>query len=850
MSMNETVRAVVMAGGEGTRLRPLTTRRPKPLAPVLNKPIMEHILLLLRSAGIVDVIVTVHYMADAIEGYFGDGSDLGLNLIYSVEDTPLGTAGSVKQAQQHLMDGPFVIVSGDALTDADLGEAVALHREREADATLILKQVPNPLEFGIVVTGADGQIQRFLEKPSWGEVFSDTANTGMYVLNPGVFDYMERGRPYDWSQDIFPRMLADGRRLMGHVMRGYWCDIGSLTQYREAQYAVLDGQTSLVLEGARREADGEPPIWAGEGTVIHEGAKVVGPTLIGRNVTIRPGTHIGPHTIIGDSTVVEEGATVERSVLWNNVYVGGMSRLTACTVCDGAILQGDCIIEEGAVIGDKCRVESGALVRTGVKIWPDKHIEAGATVTMSLIWGHTWQGSLFGELGVSGIANKEITPEFAVRLGAAYGAFLKPGTTVLTARDSGPAARMVKRAAITGLLSVGCHVLDLRSAPLPIMRHSLRNSAALGGIYVRLSPDDPRILLVEFLDSDGVYLSTAAERKVESIFFREDFRRADAGGIGRLDFSGRSVEQYQEDYLKHLDTDGIRGLGLKVVVDFSFSRVASVFGGILGRLGCDVVALNAFGDPGRTPEKQADRRRLLDDLSHTVRTQGAHLGAMIENDGERLTVVDEAGKVVEGDDLLMLIAVLTARTKPGRCIAVPVTATSRLERMLALHDAAVRRTKRDVRSLLAAAPRGESGECSVVLAADRMGGFSFPDFHNAFDGMYATGRLMEAMALTGLPLSSVTDALPPVFIAHERLRCPWQAKGRVMLTASDLAAGAANVDLTDGVKTLEGNAWTIVVPDAVDPVVHVLAEDSTREAAEERVSAMAAVLRPIIRDEG
>lgn len=835
------MKAVVMAGGEGTRLRPLTSRRPKPLAPVLNKPVMEHILLLLRAAGITDIVVTVHYMADAIEGYFGDGSDLGLRLTYSVEDTPLGTAGSVKQAEEFLRDGTFVIVSGDALTDVSLPTAIEFHQQRKADATLILKQVPKPLDFGIVVTDADGRIQRFLEKPSWGEVFSDTVNTGMYVLEPTVFEYMEPNVPYDWSQDIFPRMLADGKALFGHVMKGYWCDIGDLTQYREAQYQVLDCGTAVELDGVQKHG-----IWIGEGTTIHEDAIVLPPTLLGRNASIKADARIGPHTVIGDNTVVEADAVVERSILWDNVYVGPGSRLHACTVCSHTILQGDCVIEEGAVIGDKCRLEAGAHVRAGVKIWPDKHIETGATVTMSLIWGHMWQGSLFGDLGVSGIANREISPEFATRLGAAYGAYLKPGTTVMTARDSGLAARMVKRAIIAGLMSVGCDILDLRSAPLPIMRHSLRNSAASGGVYVRLSPDDPRVILVEFLDGDGVYLAPAAERKVESIFFREDFRRADAASIGKLEFSGRSVEQYREDFLRHLNVQAIRDAKLKVVVDFSFSRVASVFGTILGHLGCDVVALNAFGDPSRTPEKQTDRQRLLDNLSHTVRTLGANLGAMIEHDGERLTVVDETGRVIEGDTLLTLFAVLVARTQPGVCIAVPVTATARLEPMLALHHGTVVRTKRDVRSILAAAAAVSNGERAIAMAADRHGGFSFPDFHNAFDGMYATGKLMEALTLTGLSLHQVVDALPAIYIAHERLRCPWQAKGRVMRMVSGLAASAETVDLTDGVKMMDDQGWTVVVPDAAGPIVHVLAEDATDDAAQNRVDTMAARLKPVI----
>jgi mannose-1-phosphate guanylyltransferase/phosphomannomutase len=817
---------------------------------------MEYILISLREAGITDIVVTVHYMADAIEGCFGDGSDLGVRLTYSVEDTPLGTAGSVKKAEEILQDGAFLIVSGDALTDVRLSDAIAFHNARKADATLVLAHVPSPLEFGIVVTEPDGRIRRFLEKPSWGEVFSDTVNTGMYVLNPSVFQYMEPGRSYDWSQDIFPRMLDEGKLLMGHVMEGYWCDIGNLLQYREAQYAVLDGNTRVpvgadVPDGSSgdrtraRRASREGRCWIGEGASISRDAKLIGPSLIGRNVTIKAGAEVGPYTVIGDNGIVEEGASVHRSVLWDNVYVGEASRLSACTVCSHAVLQGECVIEEGAVIGDRVRLERGSSVRTQVKIWPDKQIEAGARVTMSLIWGQKWQGSLFGDLGVSGVANVEISPEFATRLGAAYGGFLKPGTTVMTARDSGPAARMVKRAIIAGLVSVGCNVVDLRSASLPIMRHNLRNSGSAGGIYVRLAPDNPRILLVEFLDSDGVYLSTAAERKVETIFFREDFRRADVTGIGTLEFSGRSIDQYREDYLRHLDAERVQAMDCRIVVDFSFSRVATVFGGILGQLGCDVVALNAFADPRRVPNMATDREGILDRLATTVRTLGADLGAMILNDGERLAVVDGSGRVIEGDRLLMLFAMLVTVTEAGATIAVPVDAPACMERLVADGGARVRRTKTDVRSLLAAAARQPGSEKTVALAADRCGGFSFPDFHNAFDAMFAVGKLLEALGATGSTVEDVVSKLPEVHIVHERLRCPWQAKGRVMLDVSQRAGNGPEVDLTDGVKVSDGSAWTLVVPDSSAPIVHVLAEDATEEAAQRLLARAVAEITPL-----
>ena len=220
------MKAVVMAGGEGTRLRPLTSNRPKPLVPVLNKPIAQHIIEHLRRAGITDIVVTLYYLAEEIQTYFGDGSDMGVNLIYSVEDTPLGTAGSVKKAEQYLNDDTFVIVSGDALTDFNIEKAVGFHRAKKSEATLILQQIDNPLDFGVVMTEEGGRIARFLEKPSWGEVFSDTVNTGMYILEPSVFALMEPNKNYDWSQDIFPRMLASRARTVrlcdGRILDGCW----------------------------------------------------------------------------------------------------------------------------------------------------------------------------------------------------------------------------------------------------------------------------------------------------------------------------------------------------------------------------------------------------------------------------------------------------------------------------------------------------------------------------------------------------------------------------------------------------------------------------------------------------
>ena len=821
------MKAVVMAGGEGTRLRPLTAHRPKPLAPVLNLPIMEHIVLLLKQHGITDIVVTLYYLADEIETYFGDGSDWGVRMIYSVEETPLGTAGSVKQAEEHLKDDTFVIVSGDALTDIDLTRALEFHKEKASIATLILSRVSNPLDFGVVITDEKDRIQRFLEKPSWGEVFSDTVNTGNYVLDPAVFDYMERGIAYDWSQDIFPQILSEEKPLFGYVMPDYWCDIGNLNQYREAQYTVLEGQTRLRPPG--QLTDG---IWMGDGCEVSPQARLIAPAQLGRNVKIKAGAVIGPYSVIGDNAIVEEYAEVNRSILWDNVYIGPHSRLEACTICGHVMLQRGCNVQEGAVVGERCRLERDSTIRAQIKLWPDKVIEAGSTVTMSLIWGQKWLGTLFRGQGVVGIANIEITPDFATKLAACYGAYLKPGATVLTARDSGLASRMIKRAMISGLMSVGCNTLDLRSMPLPIMRHTIRGTGASGGMYVRPAPENPRLLQIELMDENGIYLSKAAERKLETIFFREDFGRADIEAIGNLEFASRSVEQYAESYGRHINREVIDSVRPKVVVDFSFGRLSAVFPQILGVLGSDVIALNAYIDASKSPKTIEARASHLPNLSQIVQTLKADMGVIFQNNGERLTLVDEEGRVIENETLLALFAVLVARTHPRARIGVPITAPDGIEDLVALHDGTIRRSKADVRSLLTLCAAGDKTSPEVHFAGDTEGGFIFSEFQPGFDSMFAFGKLLEMLCVTGLGLREIARELPPVTIVKARVNTPWDTKGKIMRELSREGEITGEVDLFDGIKIRKDGAWTLILPDPSDPYFHVYAEGATRRESE------------------
>jgi mannose-1-phosphate guanylyltransferase/phosphomannomutase len=811
-----------MAGGEGSRLRPLTSSRPKPLAPVANKPVMHHIVDLLRRHGITHIVSTLHYLADEIENYFGDGSQFGITMQYVVEDTPLGTAGAVKYAQHLLGNERFIIISGDALTDIDLTELISYHERRGAAATIALQRVANPLEFGVVVTDDSGRITRFLEKPSWGEVFSDTINTGIYVLEPEIFDYMEAGKNYDFSKDLFPFMLRDGKPLYGHVTTGYWSDIGNLQQYLQANYDALSGAVKVEIPGTQILAG----VWADENARISPDAAIHGPVCIGRNVTIERGAVIEELTSIGASSIVAEDARVHRTVTWEDCYIGEGASLTGCTLADRVIVKDKVTILEGAVIGRGSTLGSGSTVPSNIKLWPDKSVAAGSIVSMSLIYGIKWPGSLFAADGVSGLANIEVTPEFALKLGQALGSVLRPGQTVMTSRDAHPASRLTNRCIIAGLLSVGINVQDLRENPTPVSRYAVRTSGD-AGVHTGISPHDPDQFLIEFFDAHGVNIDKNTERKIENIFFREDFRRTPMESVGILDFPERVIESYTSGFLSALSPRAISTANMRVVIDYAYGNASLILPRILSNLGIEMIALNAFFDNAKVLTFKKNRARHLEQLSNVTTSLGATLGILLDQHGEALALVDDRGRIIEGSRLLALLTVLVAGFVRSAKIAVPVMAPTAVETVAEAYGASVIRTRTDRRSLMALAAREGA---SLAFAAGANYELIFPEFQPVFDSLYASAKIMELIAAAGHPLSEVVDELPQWHLASRRDHCPWERKGQIMRRLLDETNGE-NVDLTDGIRVSREGGWVLVLPDASDPLFNVYAEGRSEDEA-------------------
>lgn len=827
------MKAVIMAGGEGTRLRPLTSNAPKPMLPVANRPMMEHIIHLLKEHGFDEIVVTVAFLANHIKTYFGDGSEMGVSIRYADEPVPLGTAGSVGNARAFL-DETFLVISGDVLTDIDLGKVLQFHRDTGAVATIGLTPVENPLEFGIVITREDGSIERFLEKPTWGQVFSDTINTGIYVLEPEIFDHIPEGRSVDFSGEVFPALLAAGKPLFGCVVEGYWEDVGTLEAYLSSHKDVLDGKVRVNVPGFLVN-DG---VWLGEGAEISPDAQVQGPCVIGPGCKIESGCKVGEYSVLGSNVRLLSDVQVERSVLHDNVYVGNGSRMRGAVIGRSSSIRNHARIDEGVVVGDEVFVGNEAVLSSDVKIYPFKTIEDGAVVNSSIVWESKGARSLFGRDGVKGLANVDVTPELAVRVAMAYGTALRKGTTVVTSRDSSRAARMLKRAMMAGLNAAGIDVLDLEVASVPVTRFLVRSPRAFGGLTVRLDHDDPDRVVVRFFDTAGTDITEDAQRKIERLFQREDTRRALAEEVGDIQFPPRALEEYTVALEATVEPASIREHRFKLVVDYSYGAASTVMPTLLGKLGADVLAVNPYvSTAGRLV---FDEEQALVRVAGLVRASGAHLGAVIDADGERLRLVDDQGRVLTHVEALLAFVELVSDHLLGDTIALPVNTTAKARDIATAHGVQVVPTKLSTPALMSAA-----NDPGVGFAADGQGGYILPGFLPAFDGAAALLKMLDLLARSHRSLSEVVDALPKVHLVHETVVTPWEQKGMVMRSLMEM--GSRNVELVDGVKVNHANGWMLALPDPEDPVTHIWAEAGTDIEARQLAAEYARRIRQLIR---
>lgn len=802
------VQAVIMAGGEGSRLRPLTCDRPKPMVPMLNKPVMEYAVELLKKHSIFDIGVTLQYMPQEIINYFGDGSGHGVNMQYFVEEQPLGTAGSIKNAAGFIKD-TFIVVSGDALTDFDLSEAIRFHKEKRAIATLVLTPVEIPLEYGVVITEKNGQIRSFLEKPGWGEVFSDTVNTGIYILEPEVMEFIPQGQKYDFSKDLFPRLLNQGKPLYGASLTGYWCDIGNLKQYQEAHYAAMDGRVSVTLNGDWRG----DKILVGRNCTIDPTAALTGPVMIGDNCHIGQNAIVGPYVVLGNNCKIDQGASLKRSVIWDGSYTGKFSEIRGALLCNQVTVKNRGMVFEGAVIGDRGVIEEDARVRPDTKVWPHKLVEKGSVVENHLIWGTRACRHLFGADGISGQVNVNLTPECAAKLGAVYGAVLGPGAPVLVSADGFGSTRMLKNAVQAGLMSAGASVIDGGDLLTPVHRNAVRALGAAGGMHIKSSQTDPDILHINFFSGDGSTISRDQERKIENLFERDDFQRNSGQSILPVTYMPGLTDSYIQSLFNMVDLDVIRGRRFKVAVSFGGENSKMVIPQIFNGLGCEVVQAVC-----RQPDLEIKTTAgflARDVVSHAV------MGVVFDRNGEYVSLIDETGRVIDEDLFMTLMSMVILDSSQKPIVAVPVTGSHVVETMAEARQGRVIRTKTAPVAFMKEAAKPE------IMAAQG----SLNQAVMTFDALSTVVRLLEYMALKNKSLARMVSEIPQFYMTRKRTDCPWTAKGKVMRQLIEETEGS-RVELLDGVKVYHDHGWALVLPDPEEPQYHVYSEGYSYEFAD------------------
>ncbi len=814
------MKALIMAGGFGTRLRPLTVNVPKPMAPVGTIPMMEHVVGLLARYGITDVTSLLYFQPEIIKNYFKDGGQFGVTMNYCLPDDDYGTAGAVRFALENVNE-PVIVISGDLVTDFNLKEAIDWHQKKQADATILLTRMENPLAYGIVITDDNGRIVRFLEKPSWGEAFSDTINTGIYILEPAAINLIPKKTNFDFSQNLYPLMLSRQMGLYGEIMKGYWRDVGNVDEYHHVHVDLFEKKVALDLK--METVHGEhATVYKGQNVQIAPDVQMHGTIILADDVIVESGTRL-ENVSVGHRGRIGHKCVLNNSVIWADCAVGNECVFSSATVCARNRIGHNVHLHDRVIISDDCVIGDSATVKTNIKVWPGKQVDDGAIVSSSLVWGEKWNRELFTDSKITGLALTEVTPEMAVKVGSALGAFLGLGARVVTSRDGSDISRLLRRGLISGLLANGVHVSDLETMPVPVVRYGLRKDNFDAGVYVRHNPDDYRHIDIILFDGNGLDMPTSKLKKIERQYFGEDYERAPLDRIGHLDRPIRVMDNYREEFLSATDVELIRQAGFKIVIDHSNGASCQIFPTLFSLLGISATELNASLNPRKFSSSAEEQAQAIVQLAAITASLHADIGFLLNSAAEKLTVVDELGKPVDSQLLLLIVTELYLQVHRPKKIAVPVLASMGIEDIAKEYGVEVIRVSNDHRAMMDAHTRG-----GIDFVGGTKGGFIFPGFQMGADAMLGAVKILELMAKTRTRFGQLRQR-------HERyvrhsisVPCPWSKKGTVMrrliVTSNDKQR-----QLIDGVRIFESDGWVLIAPDRARASFNIMAESRSRE---------------------
>jgi mannose-1-phosphate guanylyltransferase/phosphomannomutase len=634
---------------------------------------------------------------------------------FYIEEMPLGTAGSVKNAREFL-DETFVVMSGDVITDVNIKEVYEFHRKKGSKVTLVLKRVDIPLEYGVVIIDKEGAIIKFLEKPSWGEVFSDTVNTGIYIIEPEILNLIPEGKAFDFSKDLFPLLLEKGIPMYGYVTKGYWCDIGNTEQYLSSHMDILEGKVDLGYKRILMENGtilGKNVIW--------EGAKIIPPVILGDGVEIEEGAEVGPNVVAGNGSIIKKGSRVKNSVLWEEVYIGSGSQVEGSILCNKVRVGEGAAILENSVIGEGTRIKDFATIKPGVKIWPFKVVERESIISEDVVWGNNKKTLTFGYRGIKGSFNDEISPYQSLEIGGAFGDIIKGD--VIVGSDKDPVSSLIVDLIAYGLVFSGCRVLKNTGTLLPALRWGIRNKSAKGGVYVERDKDNLRIL---FLNEKGMDVDRNVEKKLENKLKIHDVTYK---GVEEL----KTIEEVDLDkeYVQYLLGENNKKVNLKVKPydDWTRSMLANLTGG---------------------------ENLLEDDYIFQVK---------LDKNGEKFEIYDEKGRKFDEDEINYL-RLLIAKEKGFKRVVFPFNSSRFLVEF--------------AEELAVETRMGKISPKDFMKAIDELEEGREEYFNLAFDGLNFILSLGEYLELQNRKLSEIKEEFPLRFKMMKKIKCDWKDKGKVI----------------------------------------------------------------------
>ncbi|MBZ2174134.1 hypothetical protein K8M07_02620 [Schnuerera sp. xch1] len=787
-----------MSGGIGTRLRPLTCDLPKPMVPIFNKPVMEYAVDLLKKNKIEDIAVTLHYLPNMIIDYFEDGRKFDVDINYYIEDKPLGTGGSVKNAQEFL-DDTLIVISGDAFTNINLKKAYEFHKKKDSKATLILKRESVPLEYGVVITDEEGKIIRFLEKPSWGEVFSDTINTGIYILEPEVFNYYEKGQNFDFSKDLFPKLLEDNIPMYGYIADEYWCDVGDLNSYIQTHTDILSDADKHYLIGAN-QGNG---IWIGEGSTIEKGTKIYPPIFIGENSTIKAGTIIEPYTIIGKNCFIGEGSSIKRSILWDSVNISKNCEIRKSVICNNVNIEKQSRIFEGVAIGAHSKISKNSTIKPKVKIWPYKTIEENMIVTDNLVWEERATKKLFGYRNISGKFNETITPEIVTKLGVSFATVIKEKGTFVVNSDEYNTSKSVKNSIVSGILSTGSLVIDIKNSTMPMCRFGVKYFKADGGIQIRTNCSNENMVYIEFIDAKGANINKGIERKVESCFVLENFKRCLGNEIKDVVNIYNFSQIYLKEGIQHLKNGKeIKSKKPKLIISSPSKNISRLAEKYLMDIGCKVKVV------------EFNNQLIIEDIRNKVLDEDGYLGILYSSDGEKIALTD-GYNIVEDDKYYLLTLLIGFKTGMLKEVVIPYNYPRIVEKLAKEYKGRTIYSKSNISEI-------------IKTVMDKSIDFQY--IVN-FDSIWATGKIIDYLIGNDVTINELLQELPEYYYFKKEIPCKWTDKGKVIRRLTE--DRKKGIELKQGVRFIDDKGWVLVIPDDEKPKFNLYIEGYNEEYAEE-----------------